>query len=397
MLIIGGGPVGGALACVLASAGLKVAVVDQGAPEKNHSLATDGRAYAMSLGSSNIFKTIGLWPSIGPYAEPILDISISDHQSPWFVDYDHRDVGDHPLGYMIESQRLKQAIYDHTLSCQEIVWHAPHRVRELQRTPDCVTARLDDGHTIKAALCAAADGRHSQIRKEAGIQTTLWAYPQISIVCQIEHTLPHQGRAYERFLPGGPFAVLPMKGNRSAVVWTEKAEIAPSFLGLPEERFNQELQRRFGNALGDIHIVGTRMSYPLEALIAHSYTDKRLALIGDAAHVVHPVAGQGLNMGLRDVAALSEVILDAKRLGLDIGSATVLEQYQRWRRFDNITLTAVTDGLVRLFSNKSKVLKVFRGLGLGFVQRFPPAKRFFMKHAMGMTGKLPRSIAGKRL
>lgn len=331
-----------------------------------------------------------------PYVEPILDIKISDHQSPWILDYDHQEVGN-PLGYMIEAQCLRKTIYDYAIAFNNIEWCAPHQLRTLERTPDFVKAVLDDGREIKASLCVAADGRNSQLRKEAGIKITQWTYPQTAIVCQIEHDKPHHGRAYEHFLPRGPFAVLPMQGQRSSIVWTEKKDIAGTFLDLPDDRFNQELQKRFGDDLGEMRVLGQRWSYPLGVLIAQDYIDRRLALVGDAAHVIHPVAGQGLNMGFRDIAALAEVILDAQHLGLDIGSVTALELYQRWRRFDNIMLMAVTDGMVRLFSNHSKSLKLFRGLGLGLINRLPPAKRFLMKHAMGLVGELPRSIAGKPL
>lgn len=380
----------------MASSGLHVTVVDQSDPKTTFASSKDGRAYAVSYGSANIFRTIGLWSLLEPHAEPILDIQISDHQSPWVLDYDHQEVGT-PMGYMIEAQRLRKTLYNYAIAFNNIEWCAPDQLYILERTPDFVKAVLDDGREIKASLCVAADGRNSQMRKEAGIKITQWAYPQTAIVCQIEHDKPHCGRAYEHFLPSGPFAILPLQGQRASIVWTERSEIAGTFLDLPDDLFNHELQKRFGDDLGEMRVISQRWSYQLGVLIAQDYIDRRLALVGDAAHVIHPVAGQGLNMGFRDIAALAEVILDAQRLGLDIGGATVLERYQRWRRFDNTVLMGVTDGLVRLFSNHSKSLKLFRGFGLRLVSRLPPAKRFLMRHAMGLVGELPRSIAGDSL
>ncbi len=224
-----------------------------------------------------------------------------------------------------------------------------------------------------------------------------WSYPQTGIVCTVHHERPHLGIAVEHFLPAGPFAILPMTGDRSSIVWTERAALAPRMMALGEAEFLAELSHRFGDFLGKLTIVGPRWSYPLSLMHAQNYVGQRLALIGDAAHVIHPIAGQGLNLGLRDVAALAELIVDARRLGLDIGNPDTLARYERWRRFDNTTLAVVTDGLNRLFSNSLAPLAAVRDVGLAIVNRLPPAKRFLMRHAMGMVGDLPRLVRGERL
>src|SRR5690606_22090543 len=258
-----------------------------------------------------------------------------------------------------------------------------------------VTATLGDGGTVTARLCFAADGRNSPSRAAAGIRTIGWDYGQTGIVCTVEHELPHEGVAQEYFLPGGPFAILPMVGNRSSLVWTEKTADAKAILALDDAAFAAEMRARFGDYLGDCTPVGPRWSYPLTLQLARDYVRPRLALIGDAAHGIHPIAGQGLNLGLRDVAAAAEVVVDAARLGLDIGALDVLERYQRWRRFDNVALSLVTDGLNRLFSNDIAPIRLARDLGLGAVAQMGPLRRFFMRHAAGMVGDLPRLLRGE--
>jgi 2-octaprenyl-6-methoxyphenol hydroxylase len=250
---------------------------------------------------------------------------------------------------------------------------------------------------LQGELIAACDGRHSPLRRDAAIETIAWDYPQASIVCTVEHALPHRGVAVEHFLPAGPFAILPMTGNRSSIVWTEHAALAPELMALAAAPFVVELARRFGDFLGEIAVIGRRWSYPLSLMHARRYAAERLVLVGDAAHVIHPIAGQGLNLGIRDIAALSELIIDARRLGLDIGDSQALEHYQRWRRVDNLILAGVTDGLNRLFSNSFSPLRLARDMGLAAVDRMPPVKRLLMRHAMGMVGDLPRLVRGETL
>jgi 2-octaprenyl-6-methoxyphenol hydroxylase len=244
---------------------------------------------------------------------------------------------------------------------------------------------------------AAADGKDSPLRQAAGIRTVEWRYRQVGIVTTVAHERPHAGIAIEHFLPAGPFAILPMTGNRSSIVWTEDAALAPQLIALPDPDFAAELRARFGDFLGAIAPVGPRWSYPLSLMQAERYTARRLALVGEAAHVIHPIAGQGLNVGIRDIAALAEAIIDARRLGLDIGDDIVLERYQRWRRLDAVLLAGVTDGLNRLFSNAIAPVKLARDLGLAAVNRMPPLKRLLMSHAMGTLGDRPRLARGERL
>ncbi len=385
VVIVGGGPIGGTLACALAKAGLQVAVVDQAPAEKMLDPDLDGRTFAVSYGSSKILDKVGIWSSLEKYTQPILDIRISTERSHSFLHYDHRDIGDNPMGYMLEISRLRQAIYKSVQSYPNINWHAPNRISTVESTDSKVVAKLDDGARLSAKLCLAADGRNSQLRAQAGIKVTRWDYDQVAIVCVIEHDDPHASVAHEHFLSAGPFAVLPMLNNRSAIVWTEKPDVASKMMDLSDEAFNDEMQRRFGDSLGKLRLVGKRWSYPLSLLIAHKYIDKRLALVGDAAHVMHPIAGQGVNLGFRDVEALANTIIEAYELGLDIGSFTVLERYQRKRRFDALTLLLVTDGLNRLFSNDITPIRLLRQAALGVVGKLPFAKRALMRHAMGIS------------
>ena len=260
-----------------------------------------------------------------------------------------------------------------------------------------IEAGLADGRHVRARLAVAADGARSASRDAVGIEVVRWAYEQTGIVCTVAHERPHRGIAHERFLPAGPFAILPMKGNRSSLVWTERAALAPQLMEADEATFAAELGARFGDFLGALEVVGPRWSYPLSLTHARSYVAPRLALAGDAAHAIHPIAGQGFNLGIRDIAVLAELVVDQARLGLDIGSDDLLAHYQRWRRFDAVALIAVTDGLNRLFSNHHPALRVTRDVGLAMVNQVPPLKRVFMRHAMGLVGDLPRLARGEPL
>ncbi len=402
VLIVGGGMVGMSLAAALGGAGLEVAVLERAGPEALVDAAADGRASAIAFGSRRVLDGIGVWTRLAAAAEPILDIRVSDGASPLFLHYDHREVGGAPLGYIAENRALRTALLAHIGSLATVSLLAPAALAGLARRSGAVEARLADGRLVKARLVVAADGRDSALRREAGIAVTRWSYPQIGIVCTMGHARPHRGVAHERFLPAGPFAVLPMTddprdGHRSSIVWTERRDRAPLMLGLDDAAFSAELARRFGPHLGAVRVLGGRWSYPLSLLHAETYVGERLALIGDAAHAVHPIAGQGLNLGLRDVAALAQSVVDARRLGLDIGGAEALRDYQRWRRADTVLLMAVTDGLNRLFSNDVAPVRFMRDLGLAAVDRAPPLKRLFMRQAMGLAGHPPRLIRGERL
>jgi len=397
VLIIGGGLSGGTLAAALALGGLRVAVVDRAVPAQGLDACFDGRAFAIALSSQRLFAGAGLWEDMKAGAEPIADIRVSDGPSTLFLHYDHNDIGDEPFGYMVEARAMRQAIESGLEGSPEITRFAPAEIKSLERTSAGVEARLNDGQTVRARLCVAADGRGSRTRIEAGIELTKWDYGQTAIVCTVKHQKPHQGIAHERFLPAGPFAILPLSGNRSNIVWTERGELAPQILALDDDAFMAELGRRFGDFLGPLTLASPRFAHPLSLQYAERSVDLRLALVGDASHGMHPIAGQGLNMGLRDVAAIAEVLTDAHRLGLDIGSGSVLENYERWRRFDNTLMLAMTDGLNRLFSNAIPPVTLARDLGLAVVNSLPPLKKVFMQHAMGLAGELPRLMRGEAL
>ena len=397
ILIIGGGLVGGTLACALAGAGLSVTVVDAGDPTAGLDAAFDGRASAIALASQRALDGIGLWPLMADQTAPIEDIRVSDGQSLYFLHYDHRDTGDEPFGFMVENRTTRQALYHRMQALDRLHLLAPARLLSLDRSQSGVTAEISNGETITARLVVGADGRGSQVREEAAIGLMKWSYRQTGIVCTVEHEKPHLNIAHERFLPGGPFAILPLRGNRSSIVWTEREDLAAAIMALDEAEFLAELGRRFGDFLGAIDLAGGRWAYPLTLQQAETAVCRRLALVGDADHGMHPIAGQGLNMGLRDVAALAEVLIDAHRLGLDLGSAVVLNKYSRWRRFDNTLMLALTDGLNRLFSNNIRPISLARDLGLAAVNRLPPLKKLFMRHAMGLAGELPRLMQGRQL
>lgn len=397
VLIVGGGLIGGPLACALGSAGLSVAVVDAENPLVTLDNGFDGRASAVALAPQRVLASIGVWPAIEPYAAAIEQIRVADGPSPLFLHYDHLALGDEPFGWIVENRAIRHAVLKRLAEIPTVRVFAPAQLDGLERGADGITARLKDGTRLTAALAVAADGRGSPTRRSAGIGVTRWDYGQMAIVCTVAHSRPHRNIAQEHFLPAGPFAILPLPGNRSSVVWTEKARLAPAILDQDDAAFLVELKHRFGDFLGDIAIEGPRFSYPLSLQLAHSYGADRLVLVGDAAHGMHPVAGQGMNMGLRDVAALAEVLVDAKRLGLDLGHASVLARYARWRRFDNLLMLGLTDGLVRLFSNDLPPVRLVRDLGLAAVNRMAPVKRFFMRHAMGLVGDLPRLMRGEAL
>jgi 2-octaprenyl-6-methoxyphenol hydroxylase len=397
LIVVGGGLVGLTLAIACAEAGIEVAVIDREDPATMLAEPFDGRTTAIAHGSQKVLAGIGLWPLVAAEAEPILEIRVADSGSPLFLHYDHHDIGDNPLGYIVENRVLRRALMTRAAQLGTLRHLAPLAVERVEREISGATAYLADGRRLRGELVAACDGRGSPLRRAAGIETMEWRYPQISIVCTVRHALPHRGVAVEHFLPAGPFAILPMTANRSSIVWTERADLAPRLLALDDASFAAELGRRFGDFLGALEIVGPRFSYALSLLHAERYAAPRLALVGDAAHVIHPIAGQGLNLGIRDVAALAELVVDARRLGLDIADAGALERYERWRRFDNLMLAAVTDGLNRLFSNGVPPLKLARDVGLAMVDRVPPLKRFLMRHAMGVVGDLPRLVRGERL
>ncbi|HEX6957635.1 MAG TPA: UbiH/UbiF/VisC/COQ6 family ubiquinone biosynthesis hydroxylase [Ferrovibrio sp.] len=403
--IVGGGLAGLTQGIALAAHGISVAVIDREDPDRALGAGFDGRVSAIALASQRMLDAIGLWRHVGA-AQPMWDIRVSDGDSLLFLHYDHAAIGDQPFGYMVENRIMRQAQQAALEHLPLLKLFAPMGVSRIARgmpgSGRAAELELGDGTGLHCRLVIGADGRQSMVREGAGIRTMRWSYEQTGIVCTVAHELPHEGAAQERFLPAGPFAILPMTDDaegrhRSSLVWTEPTARAAAIMALPDVAFDAEMRRRFGSGYGEAHVVGPRWSYPLTFLHAERYTDHRLALIGDAAHGIHPIAGQGLNLGLRDIAALTEALVEAKRLGLDLGQADVLEGYARWRRTDTLVLSAVTDGLTRLFSNDIAPIRIARDLGLGVVDRIPPLKKFFMRHAMGDVGKLPRLLKGERL
>jgi 2-octaprenyl-6-methoxyphenol hydroxylase len=397
LVIVGGGLVGLTLATACAGAGLDVTVIDREDPARMVGAEFDGRTSAIAFGSQRILAGIGLWDKIAPQAEPIREIRVADRDSPLFLHYHHSEIGPDPLGYIVENRVLRRALLARVGELPNLRHLAPAEAAGAERKSGGVTVTLAAGGSIGGALLVAADGALSPLRRAAGIRTVEWRYPQTSIVCTVGHERPHLGIAVEHFLPAGPFAILPMTGDRSSIVWTERDALAPRILALDAAEFHAELARRFGDFLGRLEVVGPRWSYPLSLMHAARYGAERLVLVGEAAHVIHPIAGQGLNLGLRDVAVLAELIVDARRIGLDIGNGEILARYERWRRFDNTALAAMTDGLNRLFSNEVPPLAAMRDAGLAAVNRLPPLRRLFMRHAMGMIGNLPRLVRGEHL
>lgn len=394
--VVGGGMVGLCLALGLSDAGARVAVIERGRLSDMAEAAFDGRGSAIAAGSQRILAGLGLWDALAGDAEPILEIRVADGQSPLFLHYDHKEIGDAPLGWIVENAVTRRVLAQAVTTADIDVFDSAGLSAATFGTDDAVL-NLADGREVCTRLVIAADGRNSELRDAADIQAVRWRYPQTGIVCSVSHEAPHRGVAQEHFLPAGPFAILPMTRNRSSIVWTERSELAPGFMELGEKDFAAALGERFGACLGEIEVAEGRWSYPLSVVHAKRYIAPRLALAGDAAHAIHPIAGQGFNIGLRDVAALAEVIVDSMRLGLDPGGAAPLEKYERWRKPDNMTMIAVTDGLNRLFSNDVAPIRHARDVGLALVNRAPPLKRTLMRHAMGVIGDLPRLTRGERL
>ncbi|MEZ5935136.1 MAG: UbiH/UbiF/VisC/COQ6 family ubiquinone biosynthesis hydroxylase [Alphaproteobacteria bacterium] len=399
LAVVGGGMTGLAFAVAVADAGAEVAVIDPVPLPLSAAAPFDGRVTAIARASRHLLEGIGVWPAIDGSAEPIVDIEVSEHASPFRVFYDHREVGQEPLGHIVENRSIRSGLIEkaRTLAGTTLTLALPDKVKRIERGAEAAGITLESGARLGARLIVGADGQNSLCRKDAGIDVMRFDYAQTGIVATIAHERPHEGVAVERFFPDGPLAILPMQGNRSSIVWAAENELAAALTDLDDETFLGELEERFDKRLGALALAGPRFHYPLSMAQAHRYTDVRLALIGDAARKIHPIAGQGWNLALRDVAALAELTIDTLRLGLDPGRSTVLKSYERWRRFDSLALIAITDGLNRLFANDVLPLKLAREWGLGLVNRTPPLKRFFMQHAMGLVGDLPRLMRGEPL
>jgi len=360
----------------------------------------DPRASAIVAACRRLFEVVGVWDQVADSAQPILDMVVTDSRledvtRPIFLTFGGEVEPGEPFAHMVENRHLINALV--TRAEAEGVELTAVAVSAYESNPDGTRVTLSDGRVIDASLLVAADGARSKLRERAGIATHGWDYDQSGIVVTVGHERDHHGRAEEHFLPAGPFAILPLKGNRSSLVWTESRREAARIIELPDNEFQAELETRFGLHLGEVKALDKPRAFPLGYFVARSFIAERLALVGDAAHVIHPIAGQGLNMGLKDAAALAEVIVDAARLGIDPGQADVLERYQRWRRFDTVAMGVATNSLNMLFSNKSALLRTVRDIGLGLVDRVPPLKNAFIRQAAGLSGEVPRLLKGEAL
>jgi 2-octaprenyl-6-methoxyphenol hydroxylase len=455
LIVVGGGLVGLTLAIACAEGGIRTIVVEAEPSDALTATGYDGRSAAIAYGSQQVLAAIGAWDRIAPHAQPILDIRVTDGawhvkgESHAFVHYSHKDLNPdvrdqmpdvsglacepeslarsnaarpgsprsnltsdirhlapEPFGFIVENRATRVALLARAGECANLMHIAPRSVTALDLGGDIASVTLDDGTVLAAQLVVAADGKQSALRRMADIQARRFGYRQTAIVCTVTHALPHQGVAHEHFLPAGPFAMLPMTDevledgtvrHRSSIVWSEDPRLVPMLLKLDDDSFGKEIERRFGFSLGKVRPLGLRFSYPLTMTLADTYVRQRFALAGDAAHGIHPIAGQGFNLGVRDAAALAEVLVEAARAGLDLGSMDVLERYARWRRFDNIMLSTFMDGLTRLFSNDLAPLRLARDAGFALFNRTMPLKRLAMRHAMGIVGKLPRLVQGRPL
>ncbi|MHC0052305.1 UbiH/UbiF/VisC/COQ6 family ubiquinone biosynthesis hydroxylase [Actibacterium sp. D379-3] len=400
VLIVGGGLNGPALALALAQGGLSVTVVDALPVAARSDDAFDGRGYALALASQRLLSAIGIWAGVADKSQPILEIKVSDGHagtgpSPFVLDFDHAEIEEGPMGYMLEDRFLRRAFLDGMAADPRITQISGETVVTQEVQPGGVTATLASGRTLRARILIGCDGRRSGTAERAGIRRTGWDYGQTALVCAIGHEKPHHGIAHQFFMPPGPLAILPLPGNFCSIVWSETHTRAAQIQALDDAGYMAALRPRFGDFLGDIQLAGARFSYPLTLTLANAFVAERLALVGDAAHGVHPIAGQGLNLGLRDVGALAEVLVDAHRRGEEIGATDVLARYQRWRRWDTATLAAATDGINRLFSNDNPILRGIRDLGLGAVNALPGLRRHFIREAAGLNGDLPRLMTGR--
>ena len=401
IIIAGGGLNGPALAIALSRAGLSVAVVDARPARARAADDFDGRAYALALASRRLLSALGIWPSVAARSQPILRVEAAQGQpgegaGPFHLVFDSAEVEEGPVGHMLEDRYLYAALTE--AMAGRVTWLPGRQVTGQQAHPGHVAVTLDDGTILSARLLVGADGRGSGVAARAGIARRGWGYGQTALVAAVDHDKPHQGTAWQFFMPTGPLAILPLPGNRSSIVWSETDDNARAIAALSDADFLDVLRPRFGDFLGGIRLAGPRFSYPLSLSLADAYVAPRIALVGDAAHGVHPIAGQGLNLGLRDVAALAEVIVDAARRGEDIGAPDVLERYQRWRRADATAMGLGMDTVNRVFANDNPVLRTMRGVGMGVVTAIPPLRRGFMRRAAGLSlDPMPRLLAGRPL
>ena len=393
--VIGGGLSGGVMAICTQAHGFKTCIIDANASDIQTTGDFDGRSYALSHSSVRMFNALDLWNDLKQTAQPILDIKISDGgvaeiPSPYILHFDHYDLDEGPMGHMVEDRHLRPLLQQRLKEHDQTIYLDQTQVIGQDTGPEFIELSLKGNiKKIKAKLVVAADGRKSAFAANAGIAYTVWDYAQTSLVCALRHEKQHKGIAYQHFMPTGPLAILPLTKNRASIVWTETTENAKTIMSLGDKAYLDVLQSRFGDFLGDIAMAGKRSAFALELSIAQSLIADRLALVGDAAHGMHPIAGQGFNAGLRDIAALTQIIHEAKQRGEDFGSTAVLNRYQEWRRFDATALPLALDGFNRLFSNHNQLLQDIRALGIGIVNGLPDLKRILMRQAAGLSGQLP--------
>ena len=402
ILIVGGGLNGPALALALADGGFSVTVIDAQPEGARATTGFDGRGYALALASQRLLNAVGVWASVAENAQPILEVKVTDGRAgdgpgPWMLHFDHAEIEEGPMGYMLEDRYLYSAFLNAMKAHPNITHLAGETVVDQLVGAGGVTVTLASGKELHGRLLVGSDGRKSGTAERAGIRRKGWSYGQTALVCAIEHERPHNGVAHQFFMPPGPLAILPLPGNRVSIVWSEETEAAERIQALDDAGYLDALRPRFGGFLGKISLAGQRFTYPLDLTLADSFVAERLALIGDAAHGVHPIAGQGLNLGLRDVGALAEVLIKARRRGEDIGAADVLVRYQQWRRWDTTVLAAATDGFNRLFSNDNGLLRLVRDIGMGAVNAAPRLRRRFIREAAGLTGDLPQLLRGRQI
>jgi 2-octaprenyl-6-methoxyphenol hydroxylase len=400
ILIVGGGLNGPALALALAQTGFSVTIIDALPVAHLEGRDFDGRAYALALASKQMLTTLGIWGEVADHSQPILDIIASDGRAgegaaPWSLHFDHQEIEEGPMGFMVEDRYLRRALLTAVAENSAITQINERRVVAQKTDARSAQVTLDDGQVFNAQLVIGCDGRDSGTATRAGISRTGWGYDQTALVCAIAHEKPHNGVAHQFFMPSGPLGILPLPGNRCSIVWAETTERADWIKTLSDVEFLAELRPHFGDFLGDIALEGGRFAYPLKLTVANRFTGPRLALVGDAAHGMHPLAGQGLNMGLRDVASLTEVLALAKRRGEDFTTSLVLDRYQQWRGFDTASMSMATDGINRLFSNDNTLIRAGRDLGLGLVNAIPGLRRGLIRQAAGLSGDLPRLMQGR--
>jgi 2-octaprenyl-6-methoxyphenol hydroxylase len=403
IVICGGSFVGLALARALiamAPGAYSIAIIEQRPLPTAREGAFDGRSAAITASAKAMLEVLGVWPKLAASAEPIRRIELTDSAldapiRPALIGLDASDApGGQPTAYIVENSELRRALFAALEGAERLKWYAPDSIEAFTASEQQVSVRLASGAALNARLLAAADGQNSALRQMAGIRTNVWRSNKMGIVATVGIERPHQGAARQHFLPAGPFAILPMTGNRVSIVWTEEAEAAKRILAQGRETVLAELTQRFGPELGELTLLSEASAFPLTMTLAREFVRQRFVLVGDAAHGLHWIAGQGLNHGLKDVAALAETLIDASRLGLDIGDLSVLKRYERWRRFDSTTSAFAAAALNAMFSNDNMALRMLRSTGLRTADRFAGLKTFFMKEAAGLTGDLPKLLRG---